>query len=103
MTTTDPYAIKDKPDLTVITEALRQALEAGLAEPWPEDDHWISVAVAGVGYAVQFDDEAAYVYVEDDSRIHTDTVLAIMPRPEGLDRFKNLTADGIEILPHGRG
>lgn len=102
----DIYATRNNPDLDEICAALRQALDWYLNNPQGrqlsgEDDTWISLEVNGAGYAVQFDPEAAYVYAEGEDRIHTDTVLAVLPLASHPKPTVNPAA--VELLPHGPG
>ena len=102
----DIYTNKNNPDLAEVCAALRQALDWYLNDPAGkqlsgEDDAWISLEVNDASYAVQFDQEAAYVYAEDEDRIHTDTVLAVMPLASPPEPTVNPAA--VELLPHGPG
>ena len=102
----DIHSARNNPDLAEICAALRQALDWYLNDPAGkqlsgEDDTWISLEVNGAGYAAQFDREAAYVYAEDEDRIHTDTVMAVMPL--ACPPAPTINPAAVELLPHGPG
>ena len=99
----DVYAVKARPEPTTLQAALIQAITSVLnapapGQPWPEEDHWITVPAGGRDYAVQFDEDGAFVYAEDEDRIHTDVVLAFIPRPPADNPFATL--EQIKILPN---